>query len=101
VTGRYIYDKTTKKLVKVSNVVRGLSVDAYVPRDGYHDENLGSWNEKRQKYESYHVTSKKDKQRRMKELGLTERGGRDVQPHGKTNYHDMTAERATVFVGRP
>ena len=100
-TGRYIYDKTSKRLVKVSEEIPKLATDCYVPEGGYTDENLGSWSEKRQKYESYHVTSKKDKQRRMKELGLTERGGRDVQPHGKTNYHDMTAERATVFVGRP
>ncbi len=101
-TGTYIYDPETKQLVKVSDKIPNVVADCHVPEGGYDDDNLGSWNEKKQVFETYHVTSKKDKQRRMKELGLVEKGGKDVKPHGKVQYHDLAVkDRATVFVGRP
>lgn len=101
ITGRYKFNKETGKLVKVSDEIPKIATDCYCPEGGYCDDNLGEWNEKKEVFEPYHVTSKMDKQRRMKELGLQEKGGKDVKPHGKTQYHDMTVrDRATVFVGR-
>ena len=99
-TGTYKYNPESKKLIKVSDAIPNVAVDCFVPEGGYHEEHLGSWNEKKQVYEPYFVKSKKDKQRRMRELGLVEKGGKDVKPHGKVQYHDLSARRATVFTGR-
>lgn len=88
-------------MVKISDDVPSVATDVSLGgKESYVDENLGDWNEKKQVYEPYHVTSKKDKKRRMKELGLQEVGGKDVKPRGKVQYHDMTTKHATVFVGR-
>ena len=98
-TGTYAY--RNGYLTKISDDIPHVSDDVSLGgKEDYIDENLGNWNEKKQAFEPYHVTSKKDKKRRMRELGLEEKGGKDVKPHGKTQYHDMVTDRATVFVGR-
>jgi len=100
-TGTYVYDKETGKIVKISDEIPNVVCDVSLGgKENYYDEHLGHWDEKEQVYKPYHVTSKKDKKRRMKELGLEEKGGKDVKPHGKRQYHDLTTKRATVFVGR-
>lgn len=100
VTGTYSY--RNGRLVKISDEIPSVAADVSLGgKEDYFDEHLGDYNEKKQRYEPYHVKSKKDKARRMKELNLTEKGGRDVKPHGKVNYHDLAVkDRATVFVGR-
>lgn len=112
-TGTYTYDKESKKIVKVSDDIPSIACDvSFGGKESYLDENLGemtyphkandgSTDYERPVWKPYEVTSKKDKARRMKELGLVEKGGRDVKPHGKTQYHDLTRKDATVFVGRP
>lgn len=98
-TGTYAFRNGV--VVKISDDVPSVATDVSLGgKEGYMDEHLGDWNEKKQVYEPYHVTSKKDKKRRMKELGLEEKGGKDVKPRGKVQYHDMGAEHATVFTGR-
>ena len=100
-TGTYVYDPELKTIIKVSDRIPQIATDVFVPEGGYHDDNLGEWNEKKEVFEPYFVKSKKDKLRRMKELGLTEKGGKDVKPHGKVQYHDLAnKDRATVFMGR-
>lgn len=109
-TGTYSF--RDGKLVKISDDIPSVAVDVSLGgKEDYMDEHLGNLeygknpdgttNYGAPRWKPHHVTSKKDKARRMKELNLTEKGGRDVKPHGKVNYHDMTVkDRATVFVGR-
>ena len=102
-TGTYVFDKESGALVKVSDRIPSVACDVFVPRDNgqsggfkpYYEENLGHWDEKHEVYKPYLVASKRDKARRMKELGLVEKGGPDVKPIGKTIYHDPKSRGAT------
>lgn len=62
------------KWIKVSDKLPRLA-DAYVPSGGYMDDNLGSYDEKKQSWRPVYIESKEQKASLLRERGLVEDGG--------------------------